>query len=161
MGFEYVRRDWSGIAKETQKEVLEAVLKEGNPKKAAEIIKKKIEHLKSGKAKKKELIIMTQLQKNVGEYAVDAPQVSAVKKAMARGKKIGVGAMLSYIITKAGKGISDKAELEEFVQEGNYDADYYIENQLLPAVMRIMEELGYSKEDLEKGGKQKTLNMFD
>ena len=33
--------------------------------------------------------------------------------------------------------ISDKAELEEYVEEGDYDAEYYIENQVLPAVIKI------------------------
>ncbi|HIH21589.1 MAG TPA: hypothetical protein HA222_02930, partial [Candidatus Diapherotrites archaeon] len=50
--------------------------------------------------------------------------------------------------------------IEEFVQEGNYDSDYYISNQLLPAVERIMQELGYSIEDLKQGGKQTRLLGF-
>ena len=45
VGFEYVRRDWARIAKETQKEVLSTVLNEGDPKKAVEIIRKRIEEL--------------------------------------------------------------------------------------------------------------------
>ena len=160
VGFEYVRRDWSGIAKSTQKGVLEAVLKEGNAKKAADIIKKRIKLLKEGKVEKKDLTIMTILQRPIGSYETDAPHVSAVRKAIAKGKKLGVGSLLSYIITKNGKSISDKAELEEYVKEGDYSTDYYIENQLLPAVMKIMAELGYSKEDLITGGKQADLFSF-
>jgi DNA polymerase I len=71
--------------------------------------------------------------------------------------------MLSFIITK-GKGkmsISQKAELEEFVSEGDYDVEYYIENQVLPAVIKIMQELGYSREDLISGGKQSGLGAWN
>ena len=160
VGFEYVRRDWSGVAKNTQKGVLEAVLKEGNAEKAAEIVRKKIKLLKGGKTEKKDLTIMTFLQRPINSYETDAPHVSAAKKAIAKGKKLGVGSLLSYIITKNGKSISDKAELEEYVKEGDYSTDYYIENQLLPAVMKIMAELGYSKEDLITGGKQANLFSF-
>jgi DNA polymerase I len=160
VGFEYVRRDWANIAKDTQRAVIEAVLKEGDSGKAAEIVRKKIKLLKSGKAPKKDLVIMTQLQKDVKSYESDAPHVSAVRKAMARGNELAVGVLVSYVITKKGKSISNRAELEEYVKEGDYDADYYVENQLLPAVMRIMAELGYSREDLLTGGKQAKLFSF-
>jgi len=160
VGFEYVRRDWSRIAKDTQRDVLEAVLKEGRPERAAEIAKAAIELLKGGKVPKASLTIITQLQKPIKDYAAIGPHIAAAKKAIARGKELGVGSVLSYIITKAGKSISDRAELEEYVKEGNYDADYYIEHQVVPAVIKILAELGYSKEDLMHGGKQKTLGSF-
>ncbi|MBU2099942.1 DNA-directed DNA polymerase, partial [Candidatus Micrarchaeota archaeon] len=56
VGFEYVRRDWSGIAKNTQKKVIELILKEGKPKEAIKTVKKEIERLKQGKVPKKELL---------------------------------------------------------------------------------------------------------
>ena len=68
--------------------------------------------------------------------------------------------MLCYIVTRTGKSISDKAELEEFVNEGDYDADYYISHQVLPAVEKIVQELGYSEQDLLHGGKQSSLSKF-
>ncbi|MDO8648038.1 MAG: DNA-directed DNA polymerase [Candidatus Diapherotrites archaeon] len=157
VGFEYVRRDWSNIAKQTQKEVIEAVLKEGNPEKAAQIVKKRITDLKEGKVPKKELVVFSEIQKPLEKYDIINPQVSAALKARKKGVKIEVGTIVGYIITRSGKSISEKAELEEFVQEGNYDADYYIMNQVLPAVERIMQELGYTVEDLKHGGKQTKL----
>lgn len=160
VGFEYVRRDWAGIAKQTQKEVIEAILKEGNPEKAKKIVRKKIELLKSGKAKKQELVIYTQIQRPLQSYESVGPHIAAAVKAQKKGLELGVGSIVGYIITKAGKSISEKAELEEFVQEGNYDAEYYINNQLVPAVIRIMQELGYSEQDLIQGGKQEKLGSW-
>ncbi|MFA5742144.1 MAG: DNA polymerase domain-containing protein, partial [Candidatus Izemoplasmatales bacterium] len=96
----------------------------------------------------------------VDKYDAKEPHVLAAKKAIEKGADIGVGSVLSYVITKNGKTIYDKAELEEFVKEGDYDADYYINNQVLPAVLKIIQELGYSEEDLIHGGKQTGLDAW-
>ncbi|MBI4052677.1 MAG: ribonuclease H-like domain-containing protein [Candidatus Diapherotrites archaeon] len=160
VGFEYVRRDWSNIAKETQRQVIEAVLKEGRPEKAIAIVKKVLAELKEGKVPKKELVILTQIKRPLKKYVSKGPHVVAAEKAIKRGKDIGVGSVIGYIVTRTGKSISDKAELEEFVNEGDYDADYYISHQVLPAVEKIVQELGYSEQDLLHGGKQSSLNRF-
>ncbi|MEM3373001.1 MAG: DNA-directed DNA polymerase, partial [Candidatus Anstonellales archaeon] len=67
-GFEVVRRDWSLIAKNTQRKVLEAILKEGSKEKAVQIVKDTINYLNSGKADLKELVIYTQIKKNLDSY---------------------------------------------------------------------------------------------
>jgi len=43
---------------------------------------------------------------------------------------------------------SNRAVPVEDFKGMEYDADYYVENQVLPAVMRIMEVLGYKEDDL-------------
>jgi DNA polymerase Pol2 len=162
VGFEYVRRDWCGIAKETQRKVIELVLSEGKTKEAVEYVRKVIKDLQNGKVEKKDLIIMTMLQRKPKDYDSIGPHVAAAKKAIEKGKELGVGSMLSFIITKGKEKqrISEKAELEVYVEQGNYDSDYYIENQVLPAVIKIMQELGYTKEDLIHGGKQTGLGAW-
>ena len=50
--------------------------------------------------------------------------------------------------------------LDEFVEEGNYDSDYYVKNQVLPAVIKIVRELGYTEQDLIEGGKQTGLGAW-
>jgi len=160
VGFEYVRRDWAPIAKETQRNVLKAILEEGKPEKAVETVRLAIKKLKEGKAGNKELVVLTQIKRALNKYESIGPHVAAAKKAVARGKEIEIGSVIGYIITKSGKSISDRAQLQEFVKEGNYDAEYYIEHQVLPAVIKIMKELGYSREDLAQGGKQHKLSFF-
>ena len=160
VGFEYVRRDWSPIARHTQKKVLEEVLAKGNPAVALKIVQDAIQKLRAGKVPKKELVVLTQLQRRPDKYVTISPHAAAAQKAIKRGKEIEVGAMLGFIITQKGKTISEKAELEEYVSEGDYDADYYIHHQLIPAVIRILSELGYSEEDLKQGGKQTGLGSF-
>jgi DNA polymerase, archaea type len=160
VGFEYVRRDWCTLAKETQKTVIELVLKKGEPEEAANFVRNVIKRLKEGKVPKEELTIITLLKRKIEDYDSIGPHVSAAKKAIDRGKNIGVGSLLSFIITKNGKTISEKAELEEFVDQGEYDSDYYIQNQILPAVIKILRELNYSEEDLIHGGKQTGLGAW-
>ncbi len=160
VGFEYVRRDVSMIARETQKKVLQEILVKGDPKKALEIVQEVVTRLRAGKVPKKELVILTQLQRKPDSYATTGPHVQAAQRAQKRGKEIHVGQMLGFIITSKGKSISEKAELEEFVKEGDYDAEYYINNQILPAIERIFVELGYDAEDLKNKGKQTGLGAF-
>jgi DNA polymerase I len=87
--------------------------------------------------------------------------MSAVKNAKGKGKKFKVGDLVEYIVTdKVGQTISEKAELSEFVKEKDYDSDYYINNQLIPALLPIMEEIGVTKNELLTNTKQKGIGEF-
>jgi DNA polymerase I len=157
-GFELVRRDWSKIAKETQLKVLEAILKEGSKEKAAKIIRDVVARLQSGKVPLEMLAISTQLNKNPGSYEIASPELSAAKKLVRAGLPAEKGTVISYVVGKSGKSISEKAEPLELAKD--YDPDYYINNQIMPAVMKIMKELGYDEYSMKVGGKQKSLDSF-
>ncbi|MCX8174645.1 MAG: DNA-directed DNA polymerase [Candidatus Micrarchaeota archaeon] len=157
-GFELVRRDWSNIAKQAQRKVLEAILKDGSKEKAVRVVKEIISLLKEGKAPLEDLIIYTQIRKDPKKYDVTSPELSAAKKAIAAGMRIERGSMIGYVITKSGGSISEKAQLAELARD--YDAQYYIEKQVLPAVLKILKELGYSENDLKFKGEQKGLDSF-
>jgi DNA polymerase I len=157
-GFELVRRDWSSVAKETQRQVLEAILREGSKEKAVGIIREIVSLLQEGKVPLEKLAISTQLNKDPANYEVTSPELSAAKKMLAAGIPAEKGTVISYVIGKAGKTISEKAVPLELAKE--YDSDYYINNQVLPAVMKIMKELGYDEYSMKFGGKQKSLDSF-
>lgn len=159
-GLETKRRDWAPIAKKTQEKVLHTILWEKNPKKAAEIVKSVIRELRERRTPLKDLVIYTQITKPLGEYENVGPHVQAARKAQKRGKRIVPGDVIQYIITTKGNSISDKAEMVGFVKENDYDAEYYINNQVLPAVMRILEALGYGEDELKGMGRQTTLSGF-
>jgi len=152
-GFELVRRDWSKVAKDTQLSVLKAILEEGSKEKAIQIVKDVVRRLNEGEIDRKDLVIYTQLRKS--EYAVVSPELAAVEKAKKRGMNIGTGAIIGYIVTRNGKSVSEKAELEEFAKD--YDPEYYVDHQVLPAVMRIIGELGYTEDDIKFEGRQSSL----
>ena len=156
-GFELVRRDWSFVARNTQKKVLEAVLHEGSKEKAVAIVKDVVAELKAGSVPIKDLVIYTQLRKKMDSYDSKSPELAAAKKAVERGmgRDEVEGTTIGYVITKKGNSISEKAELEKFATD--YDPEYYIKHQVLPATLKILKELGYSEDELVEGGSQKRL----
>ncbi|MEM2204715.1 MAG: DNA-directed DNA polymerase [Candidatus Hadarchaeales archaeon] len=162
-GLEFVRRDWAAVAKRTQQEVLDAILREGSPKKAAEVIKRVVRELQQGRVDLQDLVIYTQLKMPIESYRAIGPHVVAAKKLRQKGYPVEPGAMIAYVEVKGPGSISDRATpVEDFDPERmEYDANYYIEHQVLPAVMRIMEVLGYREEDLRSpGGEQTKLGRF-
>ena len=149
-GLEIVRRDWADIAKKTQQEVLEIILKEGSPEKAADVIMNVTQRLKKREVDPRDLVIYTRLTMPLSQYKAVAPHVQLAREMRDRGEDVSVGSTIAYIVGE-GKGlIRDRAVLyDEFIKKNvPYDADYYIENQVLPAVMRIMVAFGYSKDGL-------------
>lgn len=157
-GLETRRRDWANIAKYTQEKVLNALLKDKNPDKAARIVKDTVQEIKKGKTNLEDLTINTQITRGMGEYKSEGPHIQAAKKAMKKGLEFKQGSIVTYVITRKGSSISDKAKVIDFVEEGDYDADYYVNNQVLPAVLRLLEALGYSESELKGLGKQTTLS---
>jgi len=147
-GLEFVRRDWAALAKRTQEEVLKAILKDGSPKKAAEIIRKTTRDVLEGRVDLDDLVIYTQLKMPIESYRAIGPHVIAAKRLRELGYEIEPGMMIAYIEAKGPGSISERAVPVEDFKGKEYDADYYVEHQVLPAVMRIMEVLGYRGEDL-------------
>ncbi len=156
-GFEQVRRDWSPIAKKTQKEVLRKVL-EDEVDEAAELVKDTVTKLQEGEIDVEDLRIYTQLTKKPEEYDSTAPHVEAAKKAMKRGEEISPEDTISYVITRGGGNISSRAELPKYAD--SYDSSYYIDNQLIPVAMRVLKVFGYTADQLKGEGKQSGLGRF-
>ena len=158
-GFELVRRDWSKIARETQRKVLEIMLKEGNVEKAVELVKKVVLELKEGKVPLEECVIYTQLRKSASSYAVQSPELGAVEHAKKNGLRVPPNAVIGYVVTKEGKETS-KSKQKVYLQARiielakDYDPDYYVNHQVLPAVLRILGALGFDEDSLKNKGKQ-------
>ncbi|MFH1780203.1 MAG: DNA-directed DNA polymerase [Candidatus Micrarchaeota archaeon] len=151
-GFELVRRDWSKIARRTQKKVLEILLKEGSVEKAVALVRKVVIDLKEEIIPLEDCVIYSGMRKK--KYLLKSPAVSAFEYAKKTGLQVS-DKVIDYVITKDGKSISDKARV--FAQAKNYDPDYYVNNQVLPAVMKILGALGFDEEGLKTNTKQKGL----
>ena len=161
-GFETIRRNWSFIAKETQREVLNIILKEGNPKKAFDYVKEVIINLREKKIPIEKVVIHTQLQKAISEYDSIGPHVAVAQRMIDKGIPIGPGSLIKYVITK-GKGkekIRDRAKLPEEISQDDYDSDYYVNNQIIPSVEKIFEVLGFEKDDLINSFDQSRLDTY-
>jgi DNA polymerase Pol2 len=159
-GFETVRRNWSFIAKEVQRGVLDIILKENNPDKALEYVKSVISDLKSHEIPVEKVIIHTQLQKDIEDYASIGPHVAAAKLMRKKDIPVGPGSLIKFVVIKGEGRIRDKVKLAEDTKKDEYDPDYYINNQVIPSVNRIFNALGYEKDDLENHTGQKKLGDF-
>lgn len=157
-GFELVRRDWSRVARDTQRKVLEILLKEGDVQKAMGLVRDVISDLKEGKTKLEDCVIWTQLRKKVSSYEVQSPEVSAVVHARKQGLDIPEGSLVGYVVTRQGQSISEKAQIVELARD--YDADYYVNHQVSPAVLKIVGALGYDKDSIKLKGQQTSLGSW-
>ncbi|MEM4254922.1 MAG: DNA-directed DNA polymerase [Candidatus Norongarragalinales archaeon] len=164
-GFELVRRDWSKIARETQRKVLELMLKEGSVENAVALVKNVLLELKAGKVPLEDCVIYTQLRKSASSYEVLSPELGAVEHARKQGIRVPANAVIGYVVTKEGKEASkskQKIHLQSRLVElaKDYDADYYINHQVLPAVLRILGSLGFDEDSLKNKGKQTGLGSW-
>lgn len=161
-GLEVVRRDWAEIAKKTQEAVLKTILEGEGPEKAAEIVRKTTQELAEGKTPVDSLIIYTQLTMPISSYKQIGPHVVVAKRMKEMGEDVRAGTMISFIV-RGGEGmIRDRSyDVESFKKAGyKYDAEYYMDNQVLPAVMRILKGFGYTEESL-KFSKNKQMTLGD
>ncbi|MEE9594725.1 MAG: DNA polymerase, partial [Candidatus Hydrothermarchaeales archaeon] len=88
------------------------------------------------------------------------PHVLAAKKLAKSGVEVTPGMIIGYVITKGGKMISERAVPVELATLDDYDPEYYVENQILPAVIRIIEAMGYSRDYFKDGRKQESLKKW-
>ncbi len=159
-GFETVRRNWSLIAKDVQETVLDIILRENDPKKALEYVKNVINDLRNKRVPIEKIIIHTQLQKEILDYASKGPHVAVAQRLKNKGRSIGPGSVIKYVVTQGSDIIRNRSKLPEEIKESDYDADYYIHNQVIPAVERIFNVLGFKKEDLLETKEQTKLEGF-
>jgi len=53
--------------------------------------------------------------------------------------------------------LRDRVKLPENCTEQDYDAEYYVNHQIIPSVEKILNIFGYKKEDLAKSKSQSSL----
>jgi DNA polymerase, archaea type len=159
-GFESVRRNWSAIAKESQERVLDIILREHDVNKAADYIKAVIDDLRNKKIPIEKVIIHTQLQKEISEYDARGPHVAVAQRLRNQGVHIAPGSIIRFVVTQGSDIIRNRAKIPEEVKGNEYDSEYYVNNQVVPAVDRIFDVLGYGKESLLENKEQKKLEGF-
>lgn len=159
-GFETVRRDWCELSKRIQREVLTTILRDKDPAKAVKLVRDTIKKIKEGKIPLEELTIFEQITRPLSDYEQIGPHVKAAQKAKARGRPVGEGTVVGFVITKGSGSISDRAEPVEDVKPNNYDPDYYVGHQILPASMRVLKALGYTDQEVLSGKIQKKLGIW-
>ena len=162
VGFEAARGDWAEIAKETQEKVAEIVLKTGDIDRAIKYVHDVIMRLKNYKFNIDEVIIWKTLDKNLNEYKTITPHVYAAKKLVEAGYKVRKGDTIGYVIVKGGGGkLAYRAKPYILVKDvSEVDVDYYIEHQVVPAALRILQVFGVREDALLSGKRSKSILEF-
>ena len=174
-GLEIRRGDWCELAKKVQKEVIEIILKKKDPEKAAKFVKDVIKNIKFGGVKLEDLVIYKSLTKKPDKYESMQAHVKAAIRAMEMGIVYAVGSKVGYVVVKGSGNIGDRAYpvdlIDDFDGENlkirtkdgyetkKIDKDYYINHQVIPSVLRILEMFGYTEASL-KGVSQMSLDEF-
>src|SRR5690242_5010745 len=148
VGLEAVRGDWSNLARDVQNIVLRMVLEDANPTRAAAYVRDLTKNLKSKNLPLSSFIIWKTLTKPGEGYEVNAPHVEAAKKMAKDGWPVTAGDMVGFIITKKPGKLFQKAEPHYKVTIDQVDYDYYVRNQIVPSVARILEILGVKEDQL-------------
>jgi len=159
-GFETVRRNTSIIAKEAQRNVLDLMLKQGNAQEALAYIKNIISDLKNNKVPIEKVTIRTQLQRNIANYESFGPHVAAAQRMQNKGMIVGPGSPIKFVIVKGEGKIRDKVKLPEEIEQSDYDPEYYIDHQVVPAVERLFSVFGITAEAILGKGNQSKLESF-
>lgn len=157
-GIETIRRDWCNLVSETLQDVLNIILKEQDVKKALNLVKGKINDIKTGKMDINKLVITKSISKSLRTYKGIQPHVELLKKMRKRdpASAPGIGDRIGFVIVKGTGMVSKRTEDPEYVIKHRLgiDSKYYIESQLLPPLERVFEALNISKSELLGIGKQ-------
>jgi len=159
-GFETVRRDWCSLAKRAQREILYILLSENSVPRATRHARRVIERLESKDVSLRDLIIYTSLTKAPGDYETTSPHVSAARKLEEKGRVVKPGSVIMYVVVEGKGSISERALPVEFATIEEVDSEYYIENQIVPAALRVLGVMGVDERELRGGGTQETIEEF-
>ena len=155
VGLEVVRGDWAAVAKNLQEKVLEILLKEKSPQKAADYVRQYISDMKAGKIPYREFIIWKTLTKAPEKYAVKAPHVEAARLLKKEGLDLTLGDKVGYVIVKGEGKLYTKAKPYMLASEKDLDTEYYITNQVVPAAARVLAMFDIKEEELYATKKSK------
>ncbi len=174
-GLEVRRGDWCELAKKVQNEVIEIILKDRDPKKAVDYVKRVVDSIKAGKVRLEDVVIYKGLTKKPSKYEAVQAHVKAALRAAEMGIIYSVGSKVGYVVVKGSGNIGDRAYpvdlIENFDGENlivkcksgrevkKLDKDYYVDHQIIPVVLRIIERFGYSEASL-KSSFQASLEKF-
>ena len=148
VGLEVARGDWCEAAKYVQEKVLEIVLKEVNTEKAVKFVREFTDKIQSGVSELEPFIIWKTITKPIKEYQVKAPHVEAAKKLVRSGWNLSLGDKVGFVIVKGEGKLYEKAVPYLMAKPEQLDVTYYIENQIIPVALRILEIFGVTRQQL-------------
>ncbi len=160
-GLEVRRGDWCLLAKQTQQTVIDLLLRQRDPAAAVNYVKDVVNRLRNGNFSTEELTIYKTMTRAASSYETKQAHVKAAMKAIEQGIDVGEGGKIAYVVL-IGKGIvSERTKLVgALAPSDKLDINYYIDKQIVPAALRILEYFGYGEADLKGAPKQQGLERW-
>jgi DNA polymerase I len=155
VGLEVMRGDWAIVAKEVQEKVLEIVLKEQSPQKAAKYVQKFIYDLRQKRVPFRNLIIWKTLTKPAEEYHVKASHVEAARMLREKEWELAVGDKIGYVVVAGTGRLYERVKPYVLASYADVDLEYYVSKQVVPAAARILESFGITEEQLLKSSEER------
>jgi len=149
VGLEVVRGDWSDIARSIQETVLYAVLADNSIELAIQRVRETVLRLRKHDVPLRNCIIWKTLTKPIEKYRVRTPHVEAAKALVGEGWHVSVGDKVAYVIVKGNGPLFQRAKPWHDVRPEDLDVEYYVESQVKPAALRILEGFGVSEAQLD------------
>mmetsp|Transcript_20479 Transcript_20479/g.45995 ORF Transcript_20479/g.45995 Transcript_20479/m.45995 type:complete len:1059 (-) Transcript_20479:57-3233(-) len=146
-GIETVRRDWCGLVRQACEHVLDLLLRpEPSVDAAQDYVRSIFNDLRQGSIDLSLLVISKSLgKKGDADYVARAAHVELAEKLRKRDPRTAprAGDRVAYVVVGGAPNakLYEKSEDPRYAQEWSLpnDADYYIEQQLLPPLLRILE----------------------
>jgi len=147
IGLEYVRRDWTQLAKDFQFNLLKKLFSKED---FESYIRQYVIDVKSGRLDEK-LIYKKRLRKDIEKYTkTTPPHVKAAKLIDHRGKDN--ASLIEYVMTKKGPQPLELAK--------NIDYSHYIDKQIRPIASSVLSLLGKNFDDILSKTEQKKLSDY-
>ncbi len=146
VGLEAVRHDWTGLAHQLQRRLLDWVFHDVSVEEITARIREMVADLRSGRADDL-LVYRRALRKSVEAYTKSSPPHVRAAALLPPEERSGV---IRYVWTREGPQ-------PEARRTAPYDYDHYVEKQMVPIVEAVAPYIGLSAEDLFAAGGQMRL----
>jgi DNA polymerase I len=148
VGLEVMRGDWAAVARKVQEKVLEIVLREQSPQKAARFVQQFIGELRQKRVPYRDLVIWKTLTKPAEEYEIKAAHVEAARMLKGKGWELGIGDKVGYVVVAGSGRLYERVKPYVFASYAEVDLEYYVSKQIVPAAVRVLESFGITEEQL-------------
>jgi len=149
VGLEAVRGDWCRYAKETQKALLEKLLKGERKNDLLSFVRERVVKLKRKQVDLMDLVIWKQLAKKLDEYEVNAPHVVVASRLVKNGWRIDKGDFVGFVVVRGIGPIYSRAKHYSEATIDELDFNYYIDNQVIPVCARVLSSIGIKGKELK------------
>jgi len=103
------------------------------------------------------LIIWKTITRRLEDYKAEQPHVTAARIMVKSGVKVEPGVKVGYVIVRGSGPLHTRAKPYFMTSIEEVDVEYYVDKQVIPAALRILEYFGVTDKQLKGGGVQRSL----